>query len=502
MDHEALKNRGNEYFKQRMYSDAIRSFTEAIDASEGKIASYYGNRAAANMAIGTKGALRDAISDSEKAVEIDRTFIKGYTRQAKSYTLLGKIDQAQSAVVNGLAVDPCNTELFTEKNNIESLKRLMQTAQDNAENNIAQALRQIEQVLDQAKYHIPSNVLKAKLLIETKAYSKASNLMSLPSAAQHFQNALSYDPDYSPARIALKRLKSLEAKKKEGNDAFSAKNYTLAHELFTQALEIDPKFNLLNAQLYSNRAAASVQLNKVSEAIQDCTQAVELDANYTKAYTRRAQCYLKQEMFEDAVRDYEKAKTIDPTNEDIQRSLKEAKIELKKSLKKDYYKILGVAKDANDTEIKKAYRKLALQYHPDKNSTMPDEEKAHAEKMFKDIGEAYGILSDPKKKQRYDMGQDENGMPFDYEDGGMGGHGMGGVDVSQIFNMFMRQGGGGGGMGGMGGMGGFGGMGGMPHGFGGHQHSHGFGGNDDDDYHMGGNPFSAGGRSKKNQHWG
>ncbi|MDQ1060656.1 molecular chaperone DnaJ [Arthrobacter globiformis] len=64
---------------------------------------------------------------------------------------------------------------------------------------------------------------------------------------------------------------------------------------------------------------------------------------------------------------------------------------------KDFYKILGVAKDASDADIKKAYRKLARQYHPDTNSG-----DNAAEKKFKDISEAYSVLSDPDERQQYD----------------------------------------------------------------------------------------------------
>ena len=66
---------------------------------------------------------------------------------------------------------------------------------------------------------------------------------------------------------------------------------------------------------------------------------------------------------------------------------------------KDYYGILGVSRNASDTEIKKAYRKLAMQYHPDRN---PGKEK-WANDKFKEINEAYGVLGDPKKRKQYDQ---------------------------------------------------------------------------------------------------
>jgi curved DNA-binding protein len=66
---------------------------------------------------------------------------------------------------------------------------------------------------------------------------------------------------------------------------------------------------------------------------------------------------------------------------------------------KDYYGILGVSRNASDTDIKKAYRKLAMQYHPDRN---PGKEKWANEK-FKEINEAYGVLGDPQKRKQYDQ---------------------------------------------------------------------------------------------------
>jgi molecular chaperone DnaJ len=107
---------------------------------------------------------------------------------------------------------------------------------------------------------------------------------------------------------------------------------------------------------------------------------------------------------------------------------------------KDLYDVIGVSKNASKDEIKKAYRKLALKYHPDKN---PDNEEA--ELKFKDAAEAYAILSDEQKRSRYDQyGHAGVGMG---EGGGQGGFSSGGVHMSMddIFSQFGDVFGGGGG---------------------------------------------------------
>jgi molecular chaperone DnaJ len=108
--------------------------------------------------------------------------------------------------------------------------------------------------------------------------------------------------------------------------------------------------------------------------------------------------------------------------------------------KRDYYDTLGVSQGATEAEIKKAYRKKAVQYHPDKN---PDD--SSAEDKFKEAAEAYEVLSDAQKKQRYDQ-YGHQGMGGT---GGGGGFGGGGMDMDDIFSQFgdIFGGGGGGGRG-------------------------------------------------------
>jgi len=111
---------------------------------------------------------------------------------------------------------------------------------------------------------------------------------------------------------------------------------------------------------------------------------------------------------------------------------------------RDFYAILGVARDADDDTLKKAYKKQAVKYHPDKHANKPEAERAAAEAKFKEVSEAYEVLTDKDKRACYDRYGEEGlkagGMP---PPSGMGG--MGGMPGGAHFS-FSSGGGGGGGM--------------------------------------------------------
>jgi len=150
--------------------------------------------------------------------------------------------------------------------------------------------------------------------------------------------------------------------------------------------------------LYCNRAGALTQLKRYNEAKQDCDRAIDLNSNYAKAYLRRATCELQLEDFEGAVRDYETVKRLDPQNDDVDQQIRNAKLEAKKAKRKDYYKILSVEKTATLPDIKKAYRKAALIWHPDKWSSASEEEKKQLKLNLKILQKHMGYYQIRKKE--------------------------------------------------------------------------------------------------------
>lgn len=471
------KDAGNKFFAKADWKTAAELYTKAI-ALDPSVAAYYSNRAACYLQLKN---YKDALKDSLKCTELDPKFSKGYLRAGTAYTCMGLLNEAAMQLQRALAIEPGNAAVKTELTKIEQIKSFVEEGQKelNAER-YQQALNKFDRALNLASMstRIKLYKLEAQLGLgesdlvakeagyilrdedpnNSEAYFLRGKALYYSGQAEnglkHLTQALQLDPDHSKSMQFRKVLRRSEALKEEGNDLFKSGKYQEAIEKYGNAIENDPKNKNLNAQLYCNRSACQGKLNNWDSAIEDASKAIELNPQYLKAYLRRAQCYQQVQKFEEAKRDYHKASEIEPENREVKQKLKEAEQLYKKAKRKDYYKILDISKDADTEDVKKAYKKAAKLWHPDK--FQDEEEKRKAEEMFKDIGEAHDVLTDSQKRRRYDSG-------VDLEDMGQGG-GFEGGDINDIMRMFMG-GGGGGGMGGMrfggGSRGGMGGMGGF-----------------------------------------
>jgi DnaJ family protein C protein 7 len=147
----------------------------------------------------------------------------------------------------------------------------------------------------------------------------------------------------------------------------------------------------MNAKLLQNRAQCRIKLKEYDEAIADSERAIKLDPSYIKARKTKANATGLSGKWEDAVNEWKAIHDLDPEDRTVIKEIRKAELEVKKAQRKDYYKIMGLEKTADANDIKRAYRKMAVKLHPDKNPGDPQ-----AEDKFKDMQEAYETLSDPE----------------------------------------------------------------------------------------------------------
>ena len=183
-----------------------------------------------------------------------------------------------------------------------------------------------------------------------------------------------------------------------------------------------------------------VKMNNKKKAQPYCAESLTINPQSLPALILKAENQLDAEDFDAAISTLNTAKEHHPSAQNVQSLLQKAHTLLKRSKTKDYYKVLGVANDADDRTIKKTYRSLTRQYHPDKAAAQ-GMSKEQAERKMADVNEAYEILKDPELRARFDRGDDPNnpehqGRPFQ---GSPFGQGPGGQQF------FFREGGGRGG---------------------------------------------------------
>eukprot|EP00795_Rhopilema_esculentum_P013731 gene13731-4651_t len=440
------KEEGNKLYSSKDYTGAIKLYSEAIDLQPTNFA-YYGNRCACYIM--TKD-YQSALNDARKSTAYNSNFTKGYLREAKCHMTLGSASFAKRCLLKALEIDPSNPQAKTDIKTANAMMQFESQAQDGENSKdyrkVEYCMRRLaEYVPDCKKYkasqaeamvllgkieeaqNLANEILRSDISVVEALYVRGLCLYyqdNNEKAYRVFQQIFKMDPDYRKAKEVYRKIKLLEKTKESGNNAYRNGRFQEAYDLYTQALAVDPCNKVTNAKLHSNRANVCEKLNRIEDAIEDCNQAIEYDPKFVKPMLRRAKCYMQTEKYEEAVRDYEKLVRLDK-NPEYRQLLREAKLELKKSKRKDYYKILGVSKTASDDEMKKAYRKEALKHHPDRHSHDSEEKQKDEEKLFKDVNEAYSVLSDRQKRMRYDNGQDLEDVGFDME-----------FDPNQIFQAF------------------------------------------------------------------
>ncbi|KAG8871682.1 hypothetical protein FRB98_000615 [Tulasnella sp. 332] len=209
--------------------------------------------------------------------------------------------------------------------------------------------------------------------------------------------ALDLDCENPLAANMLRRAKDIETIKEEGNQAFRSGKYPEAVQKYGDTLEIIGNDDTegggghLRAVLLANRATALLKMERHARALADIVESLELQPTSFEALRTHARVCMAQGYYEKAIAIYIQARILWPSGESnaaergmIAQELQDAEAALRISRSKDYHEILSVPFGASETEVKKAYRRCSLLFHPDKGGN-PEH--------FKLVSEAYSVLS-------------------------------------------------------------------------------------------------------------
>ena len=453
------------------FTTAIGHYSSLITLNPSQLTHFH--RAQAYL---RKRAYGQAISDLSTAVKLDEKFVKGYAFRAKAYRVTGRCTDAASDYQRVLTMQPTHKEAAAELPKVQQCSQQLEAAERMVSSGqYEHAKPLLGQLLDycydsnhllllraQCHYHTSdyqSTLVDTRKLLQHDqrhidalfVRGQAYHMLGEDdNALTHWKEALRQDPEEKKVKEATKRLKLYVRRADGSKTALDEKRYEEALEDAQAAIDMDEQEGrrVKLAGLYVRKSEALSGLKKGKEAVDAANAALGIDDNHIDAYMARGAARLLLEQWQDGVNDYTKAVQIDQHNQRAQDGLRHAQAQLKISQQKDYYKELGLPRTATDREIKKAFRKLALQYHPDKLESElgedGDRKREEAEKKFREIAEAYEVLSDEELKGKYDRGEDikpqpgggqQQGHPFGFGGGGGFHHGFpGGFGGGQQFH--------------------------------------------------------------------
>uniref|UniRef100_A0A2R8ZCM5 DnaJ homolog subfamily C member 3 n=1 Tax=Pan paniscus TaxID=9597 RepID=A0A2R8ZCM5_PANPA len=364
-------------------ADALSQFHAAVDGDPDNYIAYY-RRATVFLAMGKSKA---ALPDLTKVIQLKMDFTAARLQRGHLLLKQGKLDEAEDDFKKVVCVwDAELRELRAEcfikegepRKAISDLKAASKLKNDNTE---------------------------AFYKISTLYYQLGDHELSLSEVRE----CLKLDQDHKRCFAHYKQVKKLNKLIESAEELIRDGRYTDATSKYESVMKTEPSIAEYTIRSKERICHCFSKDEKPVEAIRVCSEVLQMEPDNVNALKDRAEAYLIEEMYDEAIQDYETAQEHNENDQQIREGLEKAQRLLKQSQKRDYYKILGVKRNAKKQEIIKAYRKLALQWHPD--NFQNEEEKKKAEKKFIDIAAAKEVLSDPEMRKKFDDGED----PLDAE---------------------------------------------------------------------------------------
>jgi DnaJ family protein C protein 7 len=220
--------------------------------------------------------------------------------------------------------------------------------------------------------------------------------------------ALRLDPDSQLFKDSFKRSKKVSAWMQEAKQKVFQRSFSEAVPLYAQCIEtcqpLAPKAPLY-ATLHTQRAEAYLRLKDFPNALKDCAKVLYVQDDHIPACLVRLQAYHGLEQHETALQEVQELLQKFPGDMKLRQAHEKADFLCRKAKRVDYYKLMAVSSIASEVEIKKAYKRKALEWHPDRHPPAPDKQ-AHAQKQFQLLGEGLEILCDDFTRRLYDEGYD------------------------------------------------------------------------------------------------
>ena len=425
-----LKSEADTKYERGDYVGSVTLYTKAIEMNDNttRLAGVYGNRSAAYFMLAKH---EECITDCLLSVKLDNgsqaSRNKMLIRAVKSSIQLGDLTRAKTLF------DQCDAtrltpEQHSDKERVDRGSTLLTKIQGStalSNQDMEDALRMLVADFGEAQVF---RLRLARFYESMKKFERASDVLQripplsldadcvialgrlwMNTGFECFDKARELLGQWQVKSTAcaamLAQLNRIDEGKQKGNTLFQNREYADCAEAYTTAIADSAGNERILRILYCNRAAAYKELKRYKEGVEDCTKSLAFDPNFSKAFARRARCHAGLEDFFNAVKDLKAAVALDPTDHDLARELRNAEEAQRREVEKekDYYHVLGVTKVSADRDIKQRYRDLSLRWHPDKCVSLPVDERAHAERKFKIIGEAYATLIDANKRHEYDL---------------------------------------------------------------------------------------------------
>lgn len=389
------------YLSERKYAHALNDLSSALEINP-KYKQGMLQRGKLHMML---GECSDAIKDFQALVQLYPNDASAKEQLEKSSTCSAYLNQAEYAQSRG-DYQSAHTYLthVLEEAAVSSVSLLLERAQlSRSLQNPYDAIADLGSILKLD----PSNL--AALQMRGEVLYSLGDRQSLDAALSHFRQGLHSDPENKGLKQLYRQLKKVLKFMGNAENAMDRDSFDEAVEELEAALAVDPSHRAMNKELWFKLCQCELKRKQYAKAQEACEQVIQVEQSHAAAHAKLSEAHLGQEHFEEAVRLARRAVELDDGNREYQNQLHRAETALKQSKNKNYYKILGVARDASLREIKKAYRKQALEWHPDKHSDKEESLREEIQKKFHDITEAYEILSDEEMRARYDRGEDVTG---------------------------------------------------------------------------------------------